>query len=243
MAEHQKKRGASIWEDWDLPKQSNHITSVCCLLALPCSRPIFNWANLHTLQVSMPHYMFWMELHILAQLGSWLQPPVQNWWQNTQRGISPLLVGEGQNTGLKKHVWGWGNSAVLWGKQWIGLPWRETRTNLKLSVSPREKLIPNSQACHVVEGDGNCSFTNPSQNHFWELTCSRKSTPLKKPRINWSQAPQSCYIENGNIYFQANQHTNIKKGQSLSLSKYIYMCIYIHIYICKYIKLFNFYTF
>jgi hypothetical protein len=65
------------------------------------------------------------------------------------RVISPLPVGDQHNTELKKHVWGLGNSTALWGKQCIALPWRETRSNLKLTVSPREKFIPNSEACPV----------------------------------------------------------------------------------------------
>jgi hypothetical protein len=36
---------------------------------MPCSWPIFNQANWQIHQVSTKHYLFWIELHILAQQG------------------------------------------------------------------------------------------------------------------------------------------------------------------------------
>jgi hypothetical protein len=68
------------------------------------------------------------------------------------KNIPLCLERKGKNTELKKPAWGWVTQQPLWGKP-PRYCFGETRNKLKLKVSPREKLIYNSQTC-LVNGRG-----------------------------------------------------------------------------------------
>jgi hypothetical protein len=62
--------------------------------------------------------------------------------------IFPLCLGEQEeSTELKKAVWEWGDSTATMGESHALHYLGGTRNKLKLIISPRKKLISNSQAC------------------------------------------------------------------------------------------------
>jgi hypothetical protein len=93
----------------------------------------------------------------------------------------------------------------------------ETRSKLTLKVSPRQKLISNSQAC-PVSGDCQLLIYQPLTGQLLRTCLLQRPHPMEEA---WAQTPrakppQSCPIGKSNIRCHANQHTNLKKGQSWS---------------------------
>jgi hypothetical protein len=137
--------------------------------------------------------LFWREPHILAQLGSGSHPLKKTGRQTHGGNISLVLVG-GKNSELKKSVW----------VEWLSSFYREsqalycfaeTKSKLKLTISPKEKLISNLQACPVSGRDGDCSFAKPSQDHFWEHPAPEAS-PHKEALVQTPRAETPPKLSN-----------------------------------------------
>jgi hypothetical protein len=161
-------------------------TSICCLPALCCSWSVFKQENLLNCQVSTTHF-FGREPHILASWEADCTPSGPNWWTNTWREYFPSARERGQNTELKKLFWGWSDSGAAVGKA------RHCSALEKPGISwnwdPHQ--VKNSSITHRlalwVEEAGDYSFTNPSQDNFWEPACSRRPTSLRKPGFKYPE--------------------------------------------------------
>jgi hypothetical protein len=115
-----------------------------------------------------------------------------------------------KNTELKRPPWVWSDLAVTVGKVSTVLPWRN-RSKLKLRVSPREKLISNSQSCPVSGRGWWLIIYQPLWDQFWKPACSRGHTPLRKHKFKHPElSPQRCLIGRSSTHCHATQYTNLE---------------------------------
>jgi hypothetical protein len=96
----------------------------------------------------------------------------------------------------------------------------ETRSKLKLKVSPKEKLISNPQACPVSGRSWRLLIYQPLMGPLLRICLtqrphSTKGSPGSNTQSSNTPFPhQTCPTGKSITHCHATQHTNIKKGQS-----------------------------
>jgi hypothetical protein len=164
--------------------------------------------------------LFGREPHIIAQWGSWLHPLWTKLVAKHTQGIFPLCLG-GRGAGSDKTqscksplMWGWGDSAATIGKARRCLG--ETESKLKLTVSPREKLVSNSQACPMNGRSWGLLIYKPLTGLLLWICLLQRLHPLqpglKHPEL--SPNPPSCPIGRSSTHCHSMQHTKLGKGKS-----------------------------
>jgi hypothetical protein len=126
-----------------------------------------------------------------------------------------VCVGGGKHRAEKVHV-GVGQLSSPCGEIQALHCLGETRSKLKLKVSPKESFISNPQACSVSGRGWQLLIYQPLmgpllRTHLLQRPHSTKGSPGSNTR---PEPPLKLSIGKSNTHCHATQHTNSKKGQS-----------------------------
>jgi hypothetical protein len=197
--------------------QNSSLLPACTVLYLTCfhySQSENRWVNTTPLSVLEGTTNSSKTGELIAN-----HPPQKNkvvqkkWWEHFPSG----WWGEEQNKGWKCPCGGRVTQQHCGENQALHC-FEETRSKLKLTVSPEEKLISNSQACPV---SGRCWWLLIYQSLMepllrMHLCQSPHPNKVARAQIPRAKSPQCSSIGKANIHCHATQYAHLKERECLA---------------------------